>query len=165
MKCRLRALWTAKRRAKHRLIDNMYRTRCPCCNQEGEGETMEHLLLDCSAWREERTKYIGSLIEQIGLFRLPLSGRYTLLLGGEYLGHRLDNWLPPRRRRGQPMDPHSRNLQWGIFQVARYLESIDRRHRLILGRLDRRGCSPLQSQGRNGRAYPVLGAAGQSDSC
>ena len=164
-KCRLRALWTAERRAKHRLIDSIYRTRCPCCNQEGEGETMEHLLLDCSAWREERMKYIGSLIEQIGLFRLPLSERCTLLLGGEYMGHRLDNWLPPRRKRGQPMDPHSRNLQWGIFQVARYLESIDRRHRLILGRLDRRGRSSLQSQGRNGRAYPMLGAAGQSDSC
>ena len=68
------------------------------------------------------------------------------------MGHRLDNWLPPRRKRGQPMDPHIRSLQWGIFQVARYLESIDRRHRLILGRLDRRGRSPLQSQGRKGRA-------------
>ena len=36
--------------------------------------------------------------------------------------------------------------------MARYLESIDRRRRLILGRLDRRGRSPLQSQGRKGRA-------------
>ena len=79
------------------------------------------------------------------------------------MGHRLDNWLPPRRKRGQPMDPHSRNLQWGIFQVARYLESIDRRRKLILGKLDRRGRSPLQSQGHNGRAYPLLGAAEQSD--
>ena len=47
--------------------------------------------------------------------------------------------------------------------MARYLKSIDRMHRLILGRLDRRGRSPLQSQGRNGRACPLLGAAGQSD--
>ena len=106
-KCRLRALWTAERRAKHRLIDGVYKTRCPCCDQDGEGETIEHLLLDCDAWSEERAKYIGSLIEQIGIFKLPLSGRCTLLLGGEYMGHRLDNWLPPRRKRGQPRDTHS----------------------------------------------------------
>jgi hypothetical protein len=162
-KCRMKAFWTAARRAKHRLIDPEYVTRCPCCEQEGEGETVEHLLLDCSKWREEREIYIGYLIEQVEMFELPLSGRCTLLLGGEYMGHRLKDWLPPRRKRGQPVDPHSRSRRWGIFQVAKYLESIDRTRRLILGRLDRRGRSPLQSQGRNGRAYPLLGAAGQSD--
>ena len=43
--CRMGAFYTARKLARLGLVPRRYETQCPYCNQEGKGETIEHLLV------------------------------------------------------------------------------------------------------------------------
>lgn len=67
-------------------IDPKYRNKCVICETDGV-ETLEHLLLDCNALNDERSKYLSQYINEInGLSDNPSYQRkltQKLLLGGE----------------------------------------------------------------------------------
>ena len=64
--CRTNGFWTVRKRARRGLITNQkYNRTCPCCNSTGEmGETVEHLLIECQRWKEERERYMGDIIRE-----------------------------------------------------------------------------------------------------
>jgi hypothetical protein len=146
--CRLGALWTASKLAKHRLIDSKYKIECPCCGKVGEGETIEHMLLSCSRWAHERDMCIGTLIDDIRnrRRRLPSGGRVALLLGGEVVGTRLSSWLPEKPTKSKEHVGDSALCV--MFRIATFLQEIASARSLILRKLERVGrIAPLQSQG------------------
>ena len=58
--CRTRGLWTVSKRAERGIIARKYKKVCPCCNAVGGGgETVEHLLMECRKWEEERERCMG----------------------------------------------------------------------------------------------------------
>lgn len=116
--CRTKGLWTARKRAKRGIIGNKYRLTCPCCGiKGGEGETVEHLLLECQRWKDEREMYLGDMIRRIvAMGPTEHKEMVTLLLGGESDGCRLESWLPSSNT------PEAGTC--GMFQVARYLKRI-----------------------------------------
>ena len=129
-----------------------YLTMCVCCNVVGAGETIEHMLVECSRWERERSKYLGMLMDSMIARHVPLSGQCILLLGGEYMGHRLTDWLPPRRRPvKQPGDCHGHRdvIICGAYQVARFLQGIERSRTLILRQARKENVPSLQNLGPN----------------
>ena len=70
-----------------------YQTKCPCCGEQvgEEGETVEHIVVECSKWADQRDMYLKSLMDSIVQQHLPSTGKdiCILLLGGEYKGERL----------------------------------------------------------------------------
>jgi hypothetical protein len=77
------AMWTGKRAAGAGLIDEHFRDHCPCCDQ-ATPEPIEHALLECTAWDEERAEIMGHLASVVSDsdedFAIPEVARY--LLGG-----------------------------------------------------------------------------------
>lgn len=116
--CRTRGLWTARKRAKRGLIAKKYMRLCPCCSVKGgEGETVEHLLVECQRWKDEREQYMGEMIKSIVAVGPIEQGEVvTLLLGGECGGRRVESWLPSSTT--------SEAITCGAFQVARFLKCI-----------------------------------------
>jgi hypothetical protein len=63
--CRMNALPTAARLAKPwerskepPPLPEKYQTECPCCGeQKSEGETVEHIIVECSRWTVQRNMY------------------------------------------------------------------------------------------------------------
>ena len=153
--CRLGSFWTAYKLAKLKIIKEEYTTMCPCCEDRGVGETIAHLLCSCNKWREERQKYMldRQLISVLCSRRLPEDGKCVILLGGECMGKRLENWLPslPRESDAVGHGQGSSGRECIAFQVARFLENIRPIRYPILRKLERIGRgSLLQSQGPNG---------------
>lgn len=163
--CRMGAFPTAARMAKSWKgcktpppLPEEFQTKCPCCGQRVEGgETVEHIILACSRWQEQRGSYIEPLMSRIVPQRPPLTGEgiCILLLGAEYGGQRLSGWLPSSKKK-TPSDTQDANLgqeeiaSCGAFQLARFLQAIERSRSLILKQLRRRVAengSSLQIQG------------------
>lgn len=161
--CRINALPTAARMAKPwegskkpPPLPEEYQTKCPCCGQIGKGETIEHIVVECSKWAEQRDKYLAPLMDSLKQQHLSVTGMCIRLLGGEHKGERLSNWLPSSQKK-QP-EAQTRPLgqgqisdlpSCGAFQMARFLQAIDRPRNLILRKV-RRGEDPgypLQTRG------------------
>lgn len=88
--------WTAAKLAKRDLLPEEFKTKCPFCGEIGKEETIEHVLIQCRKWAEVRARCLGPLMDVVVDDRLPIGGRATLLLGGEFRGRRLDSWLPTK---------------------------------------------------------------------
>ena len=151
------AFYTAIKRANYGFIPELLKTKCRCCcSEEGLGETVEHLLLMCSKWAQERERYLGGMIGVVENIRsIPSDMKYVLILGGGYMGVYLDNWLPPRQKPEGHVDfckHEDISMVCGAFRVAGFLQAIAGRRHAILSSLSvsvgRDG--PLQSQGPNG---------------
>ena len=83
--CRMNALPTAARMAKAWVgskqlspLPEEYQTKCPCCGEQiGEkGETIEHIVVGCSKWDEQRNLYIKPLMDSIVQQQLLLLEMY-----------------------------------------------------------------------------------------
>lgn len=57
-KLRCGAIWSAERMARVGVISGRYVGDCPFCHWGGGGETMEHLVCECSAWATQRKRCI-----------------------------------------------------------------------------------------------------------
>jgi len=116
--CRTRGLWTASKRAKRGIIGKRHKKECPCCGVVGgDGETVEHLLVECRKWEEERERCMGEIISDIATMGVVEQKEVViLLLGGECGGRRVETWLPSSTT--------SEAITCGAFQVARYLKCI-----------------------------------------
>jgi hypothetical protein len=159
--CRTNALPTAARMAtpwegskKPPPLPEEYQTRCPCCGQVGEGETIEHIIVECSRWTEQRNMYLKPLMDSIVEQHLPSTGKCICikLLGGEYGGERLSGWLPSKPKRSEAQMGHPGQeeiISGGAFRMARFLQAIERSRALILRQARRRAedGSPLQTRG------------------
>ena len=131
-----RRLWRAK------LVRE---SRCPFCRFP-TSETRAHLLLRCPAWAEERERYIRRLINDARNIAVTDKAVVTLLLGGTTENKQRLNFYYPYegaaldagdRAAGEFSDgAHGDELPlWasrGCFQVAGFLEKIDKRRRRIL---------------------------------
>jgi len=116
--CRTGGFWTARKRAKRGLIARKYLKLCPCCDTKGEeGETIEHLLMECQKWKDERERCMRDIIKDITAMG-PMEQRemVTILLGGESSGQRVSSWLPSSTA------PEA--ITCGAFQVASFLKCI-----------------------------------------
>jgi hypothetical protein len=124
--CRTRGLWTASKRAKRGIIGKKYKKECPCCGiVGGDGETVEHLLMECRKWEEQRERCMGELISNIATMGVVEQKVVVLLLlGGECSGRRVESWLPS--------SDTSEAITCGAFQVARYLKCIRSERATIL---------------------------------
>lgn len=161
--CRMGALPTAARMAKPWKgcktpppLPEEFQTKCPCCGQVGEGETIEHIIVECSKWQEQRDKYLVPLMDRLVQQHLPLTGKgiCNILLGAEYGGPGLSGWLPSSKKKQvsntQDADLGQEEIRCGAFQMARFLQAIDRSRSLILKQARRSAAesdSNLQIQG------------------
>jgi len=148
--CRLGAFYTARKLARLGLIHRRYETQCPCCGEQGEGETVEHLLLRCDKWDGQREEWLGGMLGGV-----PKEGREdrdicTIILGGEHMGTRLVSWLPMQLEQGTH---DGERVQCGVYQVARFLESIASARNPILRQLGE--VPPRRAKARKGRAHPA----------
>jgi hypothetical protein len=83
----------------------------------GEGESLEHLLIDCRKWRAEREQCMGAVLSEIAAVGVvEKEDSVTLLLGGECGGRKVAGWLPS--------STDSETITCGAFQVARFLKCI-----------------------------------------
>jgi hypothetical protein len=165
--CRMNALPTAARMAKAwseskkpSPLPEEYLTECPCCREQvgEEGETVEHIVVGCSKWVEQRQLFIKPLMDSIVQQQLLPStgtGICVLLLGGEYKEKRLSGWLPSSKKKQSEastghLGQEEVNYVCGAFRMARFLQAIERPRTLILRQAGRRtpeDGSPLQTQG------------------
>jgi hypothetical protein len=127
--CRTKGLWTARKRAKRGAIAKKYLGICPCCSiKGGEGETVEHLLMECQRWDDERERCMGDILRRIeAMGPMEQGDRVVLLLGGESGGCRIASWLPSSTA------PEA--ITCGAFQVARFLKSIRSDRAAILSQI------------------------------
>ena len=136
--CRIKGWWTARKLAKHHLIDDQYKNTCPCCG-DGVGETIGHIILKCIRWKKQRQQYLGGLIRAatniVGVSTkwdsdLVVTERLiiVLILGGTLsCGSRIRHWLPCGEYAGPVYQTNC-----GIFGIAKFLQSIEvERSRLI----------------------------------
>ena len=193
--CRINALPTAAGMAKPwegskkpPPLPEVYQTKCPCCGQVGTGETIEHIIVECSRWAEQREKYLSPLMDSLEQQHLSVAGMCIRLLGGEHKAERLSNWLPslqkkqPKAKKDCLGQGQIRDLRsCGAFLMAGFLQAIDRPRNLTLrkARIDEDPGYPLQTRGlescppgapylntrsrsriRIGRGEPCCGKAG-----
>ena len=59
---RLFSFWTARKFAQIGWLPDEFRRLCPFCRQVRRGETVEHFLMECSAWNEARQLYLSGWI-------------------------------------------------------------------------------------------------------
>ena len=57
---RMGRYWTAPRLASAGLIDQKYRTQCPCCLENTKEDEL-HYLLECKTWNKERRLFLGDI--------------------------------------------------------------------------------------------------------
>jgi hypothetical protein len=148
--CRMNALRTASRMAKPwegskkpPPLSEEYQKKCPCCGEVVEkGETVEHIIVECSRWAEQRERYVKPLMDKIVQQHLARTGKgiCILLLGGEYAGNRLSGWLPSGKKRSTTQaGPYGlEEVSCGAFQMARFLQALERPRYRILRQTRRR---------------------------
>jgi len=129
MRFRTKSVWTAPRLSMVGMLPSEYQETCPCCKRDAV-ESIPHILFECKRWDDQRRK-VATLISQIKRLTKDCVGEEVqvsdimsaLLLGGEYCGARLTNWLIERSH--TESDP-------GFLRVARFLGEIMRlRSRII----------------------------------
>jgi hypothetical protein len=66
--CRLRvgAFWTIRRFVHIGWLPERLLTLCPFCNTEGTGETIHHLVVECTAWKDFRSDNFIDLPNLLG---------------------------------------------------------------------------------------------------
>ena len=144
--CRVGGMWTGAKIAKafRDRVNVSFRTTCPSCKKNVEGgETVNHLMIECSRWDDARRRHIGQLLNVVGGMEESVEGRVVLLLGGELRGHKVESWLPVEE-----------TGECKAFQVAAFLQEIAGTHLAILQSMDDTLIDslylPLESQGPNG---------------
>jgi hypothetical protein len=70
---------TGKRAAEQGLISEDYKVKCPFCGI-AKAESMEHLLVDCRAWKKERRELLKPLVDLCPT--MPAADLAIVLLGG-----------------------------------------------------------------------------------
>jgi hypothetical protein len=75
------ALWTAERAARRGIINMSFLQVCPCCGV-ATAEDEAHLLFSCSAWEQERSRHLQSVLASLPAGLTSLSSKVTLVLGG-----------------------------------------------------------------------------------
>lgn len=149
--CRMGSFWTAKKLAKLDLVHSRYMTRCPCCDEVGDGETIEHILLQCSKWAEQREQYMGDLIMQNEWEPRDIC---TVLLGGECMGIRMPDWLP-KQLDGETDHHDGEQIVCGAYSVARFMQSIASSRFSIISQLEQKKHRLRRAKAQKGRARPV----------
>lgn len=76
---RMGRYWTAPRLASAGLIDQKYRTQCPCCLENTKEDEL-HYLLECKTWNKERTFFLGDIEAYNELFPAGLSIKAKLMV-------------------------------------------------------------------------------------
>jgi len=117
----------------------------------GEGETIEHILLQCSKWAEQRAQYLGDMISQDGWEPRDIC---TVLLGGEHMGIRMADWLPMHvDEENEHYD--GEQVECGVYSVARFMQSIASTRFSIISQLEEKKRKPRRAKAQRGRARPV----------
>jgi hypothetical protein len=78
-------LMTAYRAAKAGLIDDDALQMCPCCEKPCR-ESLEHILLHCSAWEDERAETLALLLQRLPSGSMTATAKCRILLGGSAMG-------------------------------------------------------------------------------
>ena len=133
-------LWTAASLARafkrQKPEIEIYEDLCPCCGAAvlGQGEDINHMLVECSRWQRERELYLGRFIRRMNDRYGPLGSDQlgVFLLGGMIGGVRIWDWLPPCKGAGLPRFSREEILHCGALEVARFLQSIERERRRIV---------------------------------
>jgi hypothetical protein len=145
-------------------IRRRWKNKCPFCNI-AEPEDITHILLKCSAWNEERQKFLAPLLVEcrqiIGPDRYVCSDVIKLLLGGCVGNSRLPNWSA----NDLVIDPEKAALAdfedslkaddtapvWrtcGMYRMAAFLNQMDYKRRVQFVRCNELNRSALNnSQG------------------
>lgn len=149
-RARLGGIWTAQQYVRIGWLDENYKTRCPFCNAEGNGETLEHLLIRCDRWNDLRQPLMPMIEEVFQLTHQRVPARdverstATYLLGGRLrgadgAGYHEDDDFVGRWVRPQPPQ-HQQTLQDqgaevpGFILVSRFLAGVMRLRPAILSR-------------------------------
>ena len=75
----------------------------------------------------------------------------TIILGGEYRGIRMPEWLP---RRFKGVGDTSERVGCGAYQVAKFFQSISSVRHSIIRKLEREDSIPRRADARRGRVSP-----------
>ena len=138
--CRTGGFWTAASLARafkrQKPEIEIYEDLCPCCGAAvlGQGEDINHMLVECSRWQRERELYLGRFIRRMNDRYGPLGSDQlgVFLLGGMIGAVRIWDWLPPCKGAGLPRFSREEILHCGALEVARFLQSIERERRRIV---------------------------------
>ena len=82
---------------------------------------IEHILLQCSKWDTKRREHLGDMISSMTQEGRQGQDVCTIILGGEYRGIRMPEWLP---RRSKGVGDTSERVGCGAYQVAKFFQSI-----------------------------------------
>lgn len=123
-KFRLGAIWTARRLSAIEYIEPVWRHTCPFCLEEGDGETLQHILNECPRWEAERERMLREL-------NPPVQLRWYNLLGGSRgedeleLGGFLSGWCGRHIIHDElHPDPNLIGDVPGFVRVAKFLQEI-----------------------------------------
>lgn len=108
---------TGERAVQAKVMQSRYRRRCFVCGAAG-AETLEHLLLHCSAWEAEREELLAPVIAQLPV--LADADLVVVLLGGVAGGEGIDaaDYMRGRRKRG---------VTAVFVQLVKFFAAIQRR--------------------------------------
>ena len=123
--------WTAKKFARIGWISNDFRTKCPFCHVVGRVEDEAHFLMECAAWAESRVKFMGGLMDGLGVAWYNLLGG-SREDGGLTLENLLLLWCPRddefhpevELQDGNAILGNGANGIPGCVQVSRYLQQV-----------------------------------------
>lgn len=111
-------LLTGERAASLGMIKSRFRSQCCSCFGKTP-ETLEHLLVDCPRWEEERKLFLSAMIWEFPLHNAKAMA--TLLLGGCVSEEQVDDWLTG-----------SSDAEPGFLRVIRFFGAIYSRHNALL---------------------------------
>lgn len=121
--------------------------KCSFCGA-GEPETVSHILLSCSKWNSERTKFIADLIQSALALTDDRTSVCKLILGGQVAGERVPEFYPvnvgSKEERSsatfnvdRQQDADEQNYtvpvfaRCGLYKLAGFIYSVDIRRRKV----------------------------------
>ena len=152
LKARIGSLWTGRKLALANMLPaDVYTNKCPCCNSycfDQQGETLRHILMECSCWVEVRTQWLNSLIldskemlttSGIALYGSEMRDAITvMLLGGKYNGVGLQHWTYSDIVPFAVLDHVVAQFVLGCSKVASFLQAIHpKRMKILKGLIDK----------------------------
>ena len=133
LRARIGTIYLAPQLAEKGAIAEEYKEKCPFCHTviPNEGETLEHMILECRAWDHERQQHLAKMIECCNNImtkmrtddkHLKIIERFNdgeasvmvaLLLGGEVAGKKLENWILTKEHIRRLLPQHMRHEELG----------------------------------------------------
>lgn len=111
------------------LLPDRYMRSCPCCRAD-EPETLEHLMVICESWMEERGRLLGVVLRAAMERSSDLVSVCALLLGGELEGERLVDWAvvrsPDRWEQSQDLDEADSTLSGNLLRDQLRMSETER---------------------------------------